>query len=61
MPEANAFIEKRAADLAKLNPGVPFAMHRQTITHGMGCACAGSLLVSEAIEKGDCQWGCWTD
>ena len=49
--EMNAFIDKRAAALAKQFPGVPEAMHRRTITRGMGCACAGALLVAEEIAK----------
>jgi hypothetical protein len=51
MADANAFIDKRAAEVAKLTPGVPLASIRISITRGIGCACRGALIVAEDMEK----------
>ncbi|MCP1969903.1 MULTISPECIES: hypothetical protein [Bradyrhizobium] len=48
--EADAFIDKRAAELAKLSPGVPVGVIRNLIT-GHGCACLDAMKISDEIEK----------
>lgn len=45
--EADAFIDKRAAEVAKTCPGVPVEAIRRSITRGIGCACAAALLITE--------------
>jgi hypothetical protein len=45
--EADAFIDKRAAEAAKDAPGVPVESIRRSITRGIGCACTAALLVIE--------------
>ena len=48
--EADAFIDKRAAEIAKHSPGVPLLVIRNTIAPGR-CACAKALKISEEIER----------
>ncbi|MEY9465829.1 hypothetical protein ABH973_006242 [Bradyrhizobium ottawaense] len=45
--EADAFIDKRAAEIAKTCPGVPVETIRRSITRGISCACAAALLIAE--------------
>jgi hypothetical protein len=49
--EVNAFIDKEAAEQNKLYPGLPLATIRNSITKGIGCACAAGLTVAETVEK----------
>jgi hypothetical protein len=48
--EANAFIDKRAAEIAKTVPGVPLAVVRGHIAPE-GCACASAIKITEEIER----------
>ena len=49
--EVNAFIDKKVADEKKKFPGLPEATIRNSITFGIGCACAAGLKVAETIER----------
>lgn len=51
MADANAYIDKRAAEVAKTCPGVPLGSIRNTITRGIGCACAAALQIAEDEER----------
>jgi len=53
MADANAYIDKRAAQVAKTCPGVPLGSIRNSITRGVGCACAAALLIAEDEERRD--------
>jgi hypothetical protein len=47
--EANAFIDARAAELAKQSPGVPLGVLRNLITgRATGCECRQYLMESGA-------------
>lgn len=47
MAEADAFIDKHAAEIAKECPGVPLGSIRNSITRGMACSCAAALLIAD--------------
>lgn len=49
--DANAFIDKRAAEVSKVTPGVPLNVVRQCITRGVGCACQAALSIAEEVER----------
>lgn len=49
--EANAFIDRMAAEIAKECPGVPAASVRISITRGLSCACHGALLAMEGRDN----------
>ncbi|RZM98715.1 hypothetical protein CWO91_36825 [Bradyrhizobium genosp. SA-3] len=50
MADANAYIDKRAAEVAKTCPGVPLGSIRNSITRGIRCACAAALLIAEESD-----------
>ena len=50
MADANAFIDKRAAEIAKECPGVPVGSIRNSIATS-GCACASALNIARQLEK----------
>jgi hypothetical protein len=46
--DADAFIDARAAEIAKVSPGVPVGIVKQTICRGGNCPCSYALnLISE--------------
>lgn len=51
--DANAYIDKHAKEVAKTCPGVPLGSIRNSITRGMGCACAAALLIAKEQEAQD--------
>jgi hypothetical protein len=48
--ELDAFIDARAAEIAKTCPGVPMGAIRTSITRGMGCQCAAYLRLKAEDE-----------
>ena len=53
--DIDAFIDARVEEETKRCPGVPAAMLRVCLTHGIGCLCSAYLDVKEQDDKAAAQ------